>query len=51
MYFLLSHYFSPDSDHNCLPYFCPAENQPCEMKVLVSIDNYNWLPAQNVLFS
>ena len=34
-------FFSPGSDHNCLPYFCSAENQPCEIKVLLSIDNYN----------
>ena len=29
MHFLLSHFFSHGSDHNCLPYFNPAENQPC----------------------
>ena len=40
MYFLLSHFFSPSSDHNCLPYFCSAENQPCEMKVLTTIFDY-----------
>ena len=25
----------------CLPYFCQAEIQPCEVKVLLSIDNHN----------
>ena len=29
MHFLLSHFFSHGSDHNCQPYFYPTKNQPC----------------------
>ena len=40
-YYLLSHFYITGSDHNCSPYFHPAENRTCELKVLLSINNYN----------